>query len=238
MKSPLFLIILIILIVGFILFGRGVWYPWYLLAKGHKTVAQVIAELSPAVRPRVDFLFQRVKMSYPPEKIAFLAVKDSKVLELWAQNSQQWKHITSYDIQAASGGLGPKLQEGDRQVPEGIYRIAALNPNSAYHLSLKLNYPNTFDLKWAKVEGRSKPGSNIFIHGEAVSVGCLAMGNEAIEELFYLADTVGLANVLVIIAPTDPRISTLIKPEYQRNWHKELDQLIETAFLEIVSSAQ
>ncbi|MCD4779127.1 MAG: L,D-transpeptidase family protein [Candidatus Omnitrophica bacterium] len=239
MRFPLiFFVFCVAVILGFLLLGRSLWYPWYLSAKGDKTVVSVIEELSPDVRQRLIILFQTADMTYPPKEVAFLAIKDLKVLELWAKDNSVWKHITTYDIQAASGRLGPKLKEGDGQVPEGIYQIEGLNPNSAYHLSMKINYPNDFDLKWAKVEGRSRPGSDIFIHGEAVSVGCLAMGNEAIEELFFLADAVGIPNATVIIAPTDPRISSLIKSEYQRNWHKELDQIIESAFSEIVSGAR
>ncbi|NJN46820.1 MAG: L,D-transpeptidase family protein [Candidatus Competibacteraceae bacterium] len=95
-----------------------------------------------------------------------------------------WQPIKHYPVLAASGTLGPKLCEGDRQVPEGIYRIKSLNPNSAYHLSLELDYPNAFDLRQAERDGRNNPGSAICIHGKAVSVGCLAMGDTAIEELY------------------------------------------------------
>jgi murein L,D-transpeptidase YafK len=112
--------------------------------------------------------------------------------------------IRDYYIQVASGGAGPKLRQGDRQVPEGIYRIVKLDPNSHYHLSMKLNYPNEFDLLHARQDGRKAPGSNILIHGKAVSIGCLAMGDEAIEELFVLTEHVGVEKVKVVIAPHDP----------------------------------
>ena len=79
-----------------------------------------------------------------------------------------------------------KLREGDRQVPEGLYRLIGRNPNSNYHLSMKLDYPNSYDPRHAKREGRSNPGSNIFIHGKSLSVGCLAMSGEAIEAFFVL----------------------------------------------------
>ncbi len=111
--------------------------------------------------------------------------------------------------------------EGDGQVPEGLYRIESLNPNSSYHLSMKLNYPNTFDLKQAKSEGRDRPGSNIFIHGKSVSIGCLAMGDSAIEELFVLATDVGRKNIQVAIAPTDPRIK-LLQTTTQPAWVGQL----------------
>jgi murein L,D-transpeptidase YafK len=74
---------------------------------------------------------------------------------------------------------------------------------------MKLNYPNEFDLLHAEMEGRTEPGSDIFIHGRAVSIGCLAMGDETIEELFILTTQVGAENVKVIIAPHDPRVYPL-----------------------------
>ena len=94
---------------------------------------------------------------------------------------------------------------------------------------MKLNYPNEFDLKHAETEGRANPGSNIFIHGKAVSIGCLAMGDEAIEELFVLVHDVGKSNVKVVIAPSDPRESTL-DPSAQPEWVKDLYKIIESEF--------
>ena len=69
-----------------------------------------------------------------------------------------------YPILAASGVLGPKLREGDKQVPEGIYGAEALNPNSKFHLSIRLNYPNTFDRRMAQSDGRTQLGGDIMIH--------------------------------------------------------------------------
>ena len=74
---------------------------------------------------------------------------------------------------------------------------------------MKVNYPNEFDLDHAEYDGRTDLGGDIFIHGKAVSIGCLAMGDEAIEELFVLAAHVGTENIKVIIAPSDPRKTPL-----------------------------
>jgi murein L,D-transpeptidase YafK len=137
--------------------------------------------------------------------VTLIALKQEKKLELWARDSGEFRFIRNYNIQAASGVAGPKLRQGDKQVPEGIYRIAGLNPNSHYHLSMKINYPNEFDLFHAGQEGRIAPGSDIFIHGKAVSIGCLAMGDEVIDELFVLTAQVGAENVKVVIAPHDLR---------------------------------
>lgn len=162
-----------------------------------------------------------------------MAIKNSDLVELWAEsNSEGYKKVRDYQIKAASGISGPKLVEGDRQVPEGIYKIIGLNPNSSYHLSMKLDYPNSFDMKNAREEGRAKPGSNIFIHGKAASIGCLAMGDKAIEELFVLTHNVGLNNVEVIIAPYDPRKVPLRMPEGSiHSWIKDLYQSITKEFV-------
>ena len=90
-------------------------------------------------------------------------------------------------------------------MPEGVYRIEGLNPNSSYHLSLKLDYPNAFDCERAAADGRADPGDNIFIHGKAVSIGCIAVGDTAIEELFTLAAAARPSSVKVLIAPHDLR---------------------------------
>ena len=96
-------------------------------------------------------------VSYPPSDIALYAIKDEKRMELWARSTprDKFKMVHSYGIRAASGIRGPKLQQGDRQVPEGIYQISRLNPHSNYHLSMKVNYPNEFDLDHAEYDGRT-----------------------------------------------------------------------------------
>ncbi len=114
-----------------------------------------------------------------------------------------WLH--TYPVFAASGSSGPKLREGDRQVPEGIYRVNFLNEKSRYHLALRLNYPNEFDLKMAGVDERRTLGGDIMIHGFNVSIGCLALGNAAIEELYALASDSNYQRWRVILAPYDPR---------------------------------
>ena len=117
---------------------------------------------------------------------------------------------------------GPKLKQGHRQVPEGLYDIAGLNPNSSYHLSVKLNYPNAFDQAQAEKENRSNLGGDIFIHGKTGSVGCLAMGDSAIEELFTVAEKVGRQNIEIIISPRDSRRTKLNVPANSPSWLIEL----------------
>lgn len=205
-KGVVFYTVIVVLIACtfvFYKYGRSVWFPTYMKITGGRTVADVLDLYEESVENRLKSDFENIGVTYPPENIRLIAYKDSKKLNMWAGDAQQLSLIKTYEIKGASGNLGPKLVEGDRQVPEGVYRIEGLNPNSSYHLSMKLNYPNPFDLKYARLEGRTSPGTNIFIHGKTVSVGCLAMGDPAIEELFVLAAKVGTANVDVVIAPTD-----------------------------------
>jgi len=166
--------------------------------------------------------FELAGLEYPPRRIQLIAFKQSRRLELWAYQERQWRHVHDYRVFAASGGPGPKLREGDKQVPEGFYRIVELNPNSHFHLSLKLNYPNAFDWVQALREGREEPGSNIFIHGSAWSSGCLAVGNRYIEELFYLVGKVGLEQAGVMIVPYDFRRRQLASTDDLPVWVERL----------------
>lgn len=219
----------VIALAGFYKFGRSLWGPVYSKIIGRRTVADVEADLGDEARERLRPHFEKAGVSYPPEQLTMLAIKDEARLEVWAGAKDKPVLITSYPVLAASGEDGPKLREGDRQVPEGFYKIEGLNPNSSYHLSMKLNFPNAFDLKHAEAEGRTEPGSDIFIHGKAVSIGCLAMGDPVIEELFILVMDVKKENVEVVIAPTDPRKRDL-DPSGGPPWLAELYERITAHF--------
>lgn len=189
---------------------------------GQRTVEDVLQIYGANATRKLNGYFTKANVAYPPKEITLVALKQERKLEVWAKDNNDSHLIHTYRIQAASGVSGPKLRLGDRQVPEGIYRIEGLNPNSHYHLSMKLNYPNEFDLFHAMEEGRTEPGSDIFIHGRAVSIGCLAMGDEAIEELFVLTTQVGAENVKVVIAPHDPRVRPLTPDAQLPIWTSEL----------------
>jgi TPR repeat protein len=142
---------------------------------------------------------------YPPREVALVALKREARLELWAGSADRWTFVRSYLIRAGSGRLGPKIREGDHQVPEGEYAVTALNPASRYHLSLRLDYPNAFDRAQAAADGRDRLGGDIMIHGGAVSDGCLAVGDAEIEQIYALVERVGLENVRVVVSPFDLR---------------------------------
>jgi murein L,D-transpeptidase YafK len=125
-------------------------------------------------------------------------------------------------VLAASGGPGPKLREGDLQVPEGVYRLTAFNPNSSYHLSLRVDYPNADDRAIAKAEGRTNLGGDIYIHGKAVSIGCLALGDAGIEELYVLVADVGLSRTRVLLSPTAVPTATSSSPAWVAHLYARL----------------
>ena len=183
--------------------------PGFGFPKGARSIDEALYAFAPSALEQMKPYFRKAGVAYPPKEIVLLAYKDERKLELWARDTGRFKLIRPYTIRAASGMRGPKLRQGDRQVPEGIYSIAKLNPNSNYHLSMKVDYPNSFDLAHAEYDGRDNLGGDIFIHGKDVSAGCLAMGDAAIEELFVLAAHVGPDHIKVVIAPSDPRLRPL-----------------------------
>jgi hypothetical protein len=197
--------------------------PFYAWDDGGRTVADVLHLYGERAEARLIPDFRAADVDYPPQRVALLGLKEERRLELWVDSGTRWRLVKRYRVQGASGRSGPKLREGDGQVPEGLYEIVALNPNSAFHLSMKINYPNEFDLFHAETEGRTRPGGNIFIHGDVLSRGCLAMGDRAIEELFVLVARVGVGNARVLIAPYDPRRRQLrVDPHRAPPWLGDL----------------
>jgi murein L,D-transpeptidase YafK len=134
-------------------------------------------------------------------RIFFRVFKAEKELELWIWQGNNFKLFKKYPICSMSGDLGRKLKQGDKQVPEGIYHINRFNPKSNFHLSLGINYPNGADQIVADAE---HPGGDIFIHGDCVSIGCMAMTDDKIKEIYLLANEAkknGQTEILVHIYP-------------------------------------
>ena len=158
-----------------------------------------------------------------------IGLKQERLLEVHAADADgAFRLICVYPVLGASGVHGPKLKEGDRQVPEGIYRVPELNPNSDFHLSLRLGYPNEFDCAQGEREGRTDLGTDIMIHGDSRSRGCLAIGDPASEDLFVLAALAGIENVKVILAPVDFRKQPdFAPPADSPSWTGELYEIIK-----------
>jgi murein L,D-transpeptidase YafK len=110
--------------------------------------------------------------------------KEESQLEIWKQKADgRFHHFKTYPICTWSGELGPKVKQGDKQSPEGFYTVTPgqMNPNSQFHLSFNLGFPNTYD----KVQGRT--GSALMVHGDCRSAGCYAMTDALIEEIYAIA---------------------------------------------------
>lgn len=185
------------------------------------------------VEPQLKSYFVKAGISYPPREIALLAFKTEREVELWAKNEEKhWKHIHNYPLTGFSGQLGPKLRENDKQIPEGVYKLVNFNPFSSMHLSMMINYPNNYDREKGYQDGRRNLGNNIFIHGKNLSVGCLAVGDKAIDQLFILSRRVGLNHVQIIIAPNDlrrkkPSTSTFAQPKWLPELYEQIAESLK-----------
>jgi len=135
------------------------------------------------VRPALERDLAALGLHYG-DPVFLRAFKEERVLELWLRKRENGKFelFRTYPIAAASGDLGPKIKEGDGQVPEGFYHVppGAMNSNSIYHLAFNIGFPNAYD----RSSGRT--GSFIMVHGGSVSIGCLAMTDAKIEEIYSL----------------------------------------------------
>ena len=175
---------------------------------------------------------ERLQLAFIPSKLVIIALKSEKRLELWGSNADEKAFfIRSYPILAASGTAGPKLREGDRQVPEGFYQIESLHPNSHFYLALKIAYPSPDDIKIALAEKRdpARLGSNIMLHGKGGSIGCISVDNPAMEEIFYLASQVKKENISLLIMPCDFRRNPLpqVQPDWLQKRYQELSQEVK-----------
>ncbi len=127
--------------------------------------------------------------------------KRERVLELWLRRPEaQFVLFKSYPICSFSGGLGPKLKEGDQQAPEGFYRVASrqLNPHSRHHLAFNLGFPNAYDRELERT------GSALMVHGGCSSVGCFAMTDPQVDEIYAVVEAAlhkGQAEIDVAIFP-------------------------------------
>ena len=119
-------------------------------------------------------------------KVFIRIFKEEEILELWLQENGErtFKLFKSFPICNYSGHLGPKLEEGDLQAPEGFYSVgkSKMNPNSKFHLSFNLGFPNSLE------RSLGRTGSFLMVHGACVSRGCFAMTNKWIEEIYLTAE--------------------------------------------------
>lgn len=190
-----------------------------------KTVSDRVVEFEGKVLPNLKLSFSNAGVSYPPNHVSLVFFKDEQKLRVYAGDTSLVL-VKEFAVLAASGRPGPKLLEGDQQVPEGVYKVEALNPNSTFHLSLRVNYPNEFDKKMGDIDGRIRLGSDIMIHGRNVSIGCIAIGNEAVEELFVLAAQSNWQKWELVLAPHDLRKQPRKAQTNLPTWVDQLDKTI------------
>lgn len=205
---------------------------YYLRRPFNPSVAEFRSDAEKRIRP----YFQAAGVSYPPARVLLVYTKEPKEFRLYAANArgERWRMVKNFRVEAASGEDGPKLRSGDKQVPEGIYRIESLNPKSQFHVALRVSYPNAFDRARAEADGRTNLGGDIMIHGEAASIGCVALGNEPIEELFVTAQKSRFGEWKVLLSPVDFRKNPEYRPRAgQPEWVADLYQNLRREFAEI-----
>lgn len=170
-------LIIISLLISFVAFTSEAQQP----AK----ISNIYAKLEDTIAKQ----FRKAGITYPPQAMYLRSFKYDKELELWIKPTikEPYRLLKTYKVCTQSGTMGPKRMEGDYQVPEGFYYINEFNPNSAYHLSLGLNYPNASD---RILSDQSRPGGAIYVHGNCVSTGCIPIRDEQIEELYVIASAV------------------------------------------------
>lgn len=157
-----------------------------LLLASCATIPQYAREVMQRLSPEL-----KQHQVYVGDPVFIRIFKEENILELWMkpENSYSYRLVKTYPICKWSGGLGPKFREGDHQAPEGFYAtdLQNLNPNSQYHLSFNMQFPNLFD----RHHGRT--GSFLMVHGDCRSEGCYAMTNPMIEEIYVLVERALLA---------------------------------------------
>lgn len=177
-----------------LLFYSGVWSQPPMQRGGPSAVSFIDYQRSfprpaDALKRKEDTLQKQFKergLIWPAKFLYIRSFKYDSKLEVWVKNevSEQFKLFKTYKVCALAGTMGPKRIEGDYQVPEGFYYINEFNPRSNYYLSLGINYPNESD---KMLSDASIPGGEIYIHGSCVTVGCIPLTDDKIEELYILA---------------------------------------------------
>jgi murein L,D-transpeptidase YafK len=187
-----------------------------------------VAEARPRAEAAMRARFLEAGVAYPARSLVVRVFKDEDRVELWAADAPERAHVVvaRWPVCARSGELGPKRQKGDLQVPEGFYVVDRMNPRSNFHLSLGVDYPNAADRIAARGLHEGALGGDIFIHGACVTIGCVPIENDAIEELYIAVkdarakgaptvevqiyparlDDQGLSRLIARVGERDPRV--------------------------------
>jgi len=187
-----------------------------------ESISSILQKVEARVFVKFDPILKAFGINKYPTQLLLIAFKAEQILEMYAVFNNATILIESYPFTGFSGTIGPKLKNGDKQIPEGIYSVEYLNPNSKFYLSMKINYPNDFDREKARLDGRVDLGGDIFIHGKDKTTGCIPVGDEAMAEIFVLVSKLDLDKVKVIICPHDFRKNEKYPVIPQINWSEEL----------------
>ena len=197
-RGAVFFVILFVMIPGH-------WYrAAYLYTIGRlfpETVESRIADFGKDVE-------KRLALKEIPNQLRILVLKAEKQVELWGRmKNGTWVKINYYPIFTLPEKKGPKLSKDELKTPEGIYKIASLDPDNICKLAIKLDYPSQEDKEIAKKEGRSPETmeADFLIHGFGFTKGNISLTNEGMEDMFYLIHKLGKENVRVLISPGDFR---------------------------------
>jgi murein L,D-transpeptidase YafK len=172
------------------------------------------------VKPRLGTEMEQKGLAYG-SPIFIRIFKESKELEIWVKKGRSFHLFKTYPFCTYGlRGLGPKTKEGDWRAPEGFYSVTPdrMNPSSNYHLALNVGYPNSYD------RAHNRTGSAIMVHGDCVSIGCFAMTDPAIDEIYALADgafRTGQGTIMVHIFPfrmTNEKMKKHQKAEWKDFW--------------------
>lgn len=166
--------------------GLGRIAPLIVLGLAMTMAACTKVDLSPHLQPlsKDTLMLLGQKGMEVPSPIFIRIFKEESEFEVWKQRADgRFYHFKTYPICNWSGDLGPKVREGDKQAPEGFYRIARdqMNPNSQFYLAFNLGFPNAYD------RANKRTGAFLMVHGKCKSAGCYAMTDALIEEIYALA---------------------------------------------------
>jgi len=173
-----------------ILFLFSILFPANLLmASGSAIPSSHKSQLAyQRVAPKLNREMKRIDAALG-DPVFIRIFKKERILEVWLKQGLTYTRFKSYSICHHSGGLGPKLREGDKQSPEGFYTVEArqLNPNSDYHLSFNLGFPNEYDRSYKRT------GSLLMVHGRCSSAGCFAMTDFRMDEIYVIVESAMIA---------------------------------------------
>jgi len=218
-----------LIVVAGVLYGYGeriyseLEPAWLELQRAHRLAIHKVGLPQPGT-PDLGRIAERLTHDgFSAGAPVFLRIfKQESQLEVWLRKGPHFEKFATYPICRWSGGLGPKLKEGDRQSPEGFYTVEAdaLNPHSRQYRSFNVGYPNLLD------RAHKRTGSFVMVHGGCASIGCFAMTHPVMDEIWKLvtaAFETGQKRFQVQIFPfrlTDAKLERHARHKWYGTWRE------------------